>query len=365
MPLRKALVLVLFVFAMVSLSLALITGLLRAGWLIPVWNYRLVSHHSLLMVSGFFGLIITLERAVASRWHGHLVAPLLAAGGTLCLIAGLPQQTASFLYGASSAILVTAYLSIFRRDFGLHAIVMEGGALCWTIATILMTLGYPAVRVSLLWVAFLVLTIVGERLELSRAFFLKRRARGVLASLAVVVSSSAVLAVFSAYPGHIFGLALAGISGWLLRYDPTPRLWRQSGVVRYSSICLTTGFVWLGISGLLFFAHPVLSSSLRFDAAIHAVFLGFVFSMVMGHFPMIAPALLAVTPKFTHYLYLPVIFFHLSVLVRIVSGWTLRYSWHRWALLANAASLLLFFVISGMSLVLRQNQERGRFHPAP
>ena len=55
-------------------------------------------------------------------------------------------------------------------------------------------------------------------------------------------------------------------------------------IIRYVAVCLLAGYFWLAVGGAL------VALQVAYDAALHAIFVGFVFSMVFGHAPVILPA---------------------------------------------------------------------------
>nr|BFE78123.1 hypothetical protein GCM10020093_007240 [Planobispora longispora] len=59
------------------------------------------------------------------------------------------------------------------------------------------------------------------------------------------------------------------------------------------------------------------AGSYLYDAALHALFLGFVMSMVFGHAPVILPAVLRVRLPYRPVLYLPLTVLHAAVAVRV------------------------------------------------
>ena len=75
---------------MLALLTALWGGLVRLGWPWPVPWPTLVMAHGPLMVCGFLGTLIGVERAVALGACWPYAAPLLTAMGALALLTGLP-----------------------------------------------------------------------------------------------------------------------------------------------------------------------------------------------------------------------------------------------------------------------------------
>lgn len=102
----------------------------------------------------------------------------------------------------------------------------------------------------MLWLAgFLVLTITGERLELSRMTGTSRRARLLFAAAAVVFAAGLVASLAAgpaaAAPGEpvpagirVTGAGLIALAAWLSRYDVARRTIRGHGVTRYMAVGL-------------------------------------------------------------------------------------------------------------------------------
>jgi hypothetical protein len=57
---------------------------------------------------------------------------------------------------------------------------------------------------------------------------------------------------------------------------------------------LPTGYLWLGVGGVLWRRYGAVVAGPAHDAELHALFLGFVFSMIFGHAPVIFPGVLGV-----------------------------------------------------------------------
>jgi len=91
---------------------------------------------------------------------------------------------------------------------------------------------------------------------------------------------------------RIVGLGYLALAAWLLVHDLARVTVRQNGLTRYIAVCLLTGFVWLMVGGWLSIGYAGYTAGPIYDAKLHAVFVGFVFSMVFGHAPIIFPAVL-------------------------------------------------------------------------
>jgi hypothetical protein len=264
--------------------------------------------------------VIGLERAVALGRLWAYAAPLASGLGGLCLVFG--YASAGFaLLALAAALLVAASLAVLARQPSLEMATLAAGALAWLAGNLSLYAGVPAVP---WWIAFFALTIGGERLELSR--YLKR---GAFARNAFIVLAAALLA--APLLPRALGVVLVLLALWLFAYDLARVTVRQRGLPRYIAWCLLSGYAWLAFGGVL------LALETAYDTALHAIFVGFVFSMVFGHAPVILPAVLRVKLPYHMALYLPLVLLHASLLVRAFVS-TSAGAW------GNAAAIALFIV---------------------
>ena len=85
----------LMALGMAALLGALWGGLLRLGWELPALPSPVAAYHGPLMVAGFLGTVIGLERAVALGRPWAYTAPLCTGLGAIALIAGAPGGAAT------------------------------------------------------------------------------------------------------------------------------------------------------------------------------------------------------------------------------------------------------------------------------
>lgn len=275
-------------------------GLARLGWpTLPPALAGALALHGALMVCGFFGFVIALERAAALHRRDAWAAPALAAAGSAAALAAQATLAAG-LWLAAGLALTFVYLGVLRRAPALHTAVEGAGALAWAVGSALWLLGHPFGVVVAWWCAFLVLTIAGERRELARFVPLGRRARaGFLAVLGLQGAALLALALpLAAERGaaRAWWLALLLLALWLLRFDLAcrPGIPRR-GWARHTARCLRLGYLWLALAGLWGMAAALPPDA---PGPLHMLLLGFVFAMVFGHAPIVLPALLkrAVAP---------------------------------------------------------------------
>ena len=351
----------LLVLAFASLFLGVATGLARLGWLLPPPVAELALMHGPLMASGFFGTVIGLERAVAlSRRWGYL-GPLLSGVGAAAGVFGAPSIATPLLMVAGSAVLAIASLVFYGRQREMFTLTLALGAVCWLAGNVLWLAGRAIHAVVPFWIAFLVLTIAGERLELSRFLPPSPVARRVFVALVLLLLGGIGVSTIAWTAGTLLlGLGLLLLSLWLLRQDVARRTVKGRGLVRFVAVCLLSGYVWLAVSGLTILGSGGLDfGGAAYDAALHAVLLGFVFSMVFGHAPIIFPAVLRVAVPYTPHFYLPLLLLHVSLAIRLAGDWMLLPQWRAWGGALNGIALAAF-VLGTVAAVVRGLIEKGR-----
>jgi hypothetical protein len=240
-----------------------------------------------------------------------------------------------------------------RREPHLHTVTMLVGVLAWTAGNFLWVLGFPIFQIVYLWVAFLVLTIAGERLELSRVLRLAPGQLHLFGILAAALSAGAILSLFELNLGtRLSGIALLALSIWFLRNDIATRNIRHPNpLTRYIAFCLFAGFLWLGLGGLLMLYFGALYAGLYYDAALHAVFVGFVISMIFGHAPIIFPAILGAPINFRPVFYIHFLLLHLSLVVRVAGDLTDQLEVRRLGGVLNEVAILLFLGMTVYSIL--------------
>jgi hypothetical protein len=300
--------------------------------------------HGPLMVSGVFGALISLERAVALRHRWALLAPLCAfcSGGILLL--GGPWWLAAAGFSLASVGLLAASLVIWRMQPADFTRLLAVAALLWLVGNLTWLAGQPVWNAVGWWMGFLLLTIVAERLELSRLLRRPAHAAPLLNGLLLLwLLGMLASSLTPQLPGlPLVGLSLVGMAAWLARYDLARRTVRQQGLPRYIAISLLAGYVWLAVGGLLLLAGVTLQPGPAYDAVLHALFVGFVFSMVFGHAPVILPALTGWRVPYRPVLYLPLALLHGSLLLRLAGDLLGHFDWRQAGSLLNGITLLLF-----------------------
>lgn len=343
--------------AMATLVVAMWGGLIRAGWPWPIGIPSAVADHGGLMVGGFLGSLISLERAVAlgSRWcYGGPVASVL---GAVLLLSGAPPEWGRACLVIGSAVLTVEGVVVVRRQPALFTGVIGAGAAAWLVGNVLWASGWAVPRLVPWWLTFLVLTITGERQELSR-FLPQTRVKRVTgaATVLVLIAGAAVTLRWAGVGMLVMGLGLLGIAAWMWAFDVTRRTIWMTGLPRYAAACLLSGYVWLAVGGVVMICYTGFGpwsrgeawvavapmAGLQYDAILHAVFLGFVMGMIFGHAPIIFPAVLGVAVPYQPRFYAHLLVLDASLALRIAGDVGGVWVWRQWGAVGNFAAVLLF-----------------------
>ncbi len=301
-------------------ALALVAGLwggLARLEVAPVPREAFAAEHGPLMALGFLGTLIALERAVSLRRRWAYAAPALGGLGAIALAAGLAQAGRVALTAAAGWLVACYVVVVLERRPGRAVGVQLTGALAWYGGGLLWLRGHPVADLVPWTAAFLVLTIAGERLELAHVAFLRRRAAdGLIATAGLLVAGVLISVPLPGAGWRVAGVGMLALAGWLAVFDVARRTVRGAGLTRFTAVCLLGGYAWLAVGGLLWAVAARPDGGL-YDAALHAVFLGFVMSMVFGHAPVILPAVLRVRLPYGPAMYGPLALLHLALAARV------------------------------------------------
>lgn len=323
---------------------------------------RLPAVHGPLLVLGFVGTLVALERAVALRRAVGYAAPALLGAGALLVVAPVPVRVGASLLAAGAAGLAAVYVALWRRQRDDAVLVQALGAVLATGGAVLWLGGVPVPRL-LPWLAgFVVLTIAGERLELARLQLLGPGAPTALLLTTAAVMVSAVASLLWPAAGFpLLGASVLALVGWLVLHDVARRTVRGTGLPRFIAVCLLAGYCWLAVAGgTWLLAGPVLDGP-AYDAAVHGVFLGFTLTMIMAHAPVILPAVLRVRLPYRPALYVPALLLQASLVVRTLVGdaWGIDGA-RRAGGVGNAVAVLLFLAVTAWSASTGRDRRRDR-----
>jgi hypothetical protein len=333
----------LFVFC--NLLIGMLAGLIRIGWEVEIGTIAL--YHGALMVGGFLGSLILLEKVIPLKRSLLFIFPVINAASIMMIMPGLYHLgLLCLVIGAVGMVIVfTIYLS--RQPNDLSAWLMVVGACCMLVGhlTLIQKQFYPMAFPW--WMAFIFFVIVGERVELSKFLPVTKQNRILL----VVFMGLYLLGLLLRFHGigkYVSGLGLCATGLWLLRHDVISVAIKKTGVTRFSAYALLAGCLALILSGVLLLSLPDLPYA--YDATVHTFFLGFAFSMIFAHGPIILPGVLGLAVKPYHpILFVPFVGLELSLIIRILSDLSvLPFEMRLWSGWLSVVCILSYFALLAM-----------------
>lgn len=335
-----------------SLLLGIWTGLIRIGWNLPFTQN--MAEHGALMVGGFIGTLICLERTINFKYKAALIVPFVNGLSFIFFLVKLPE-IAYYLLLAGGIGLTAVYLILYFDFPETHVLLMTAGAFCYLIGILILikTSFYP--QAVMWWIAFPYFTILGERLELSRYLQIKTIHKAILVIL-LIIYIIGILMPFHGSGGYVTAVSLIGSAIWLFKFDMAKKSLRREGQHFYSGIVLLTGYVWLVVCGL-FMAYGAYSG-LLYDPVLQTFFIGFVFSMIFAHAPIILPGVLKLQISiFSRWLYIWFVLLELSLIARIVGPLLVFPDLKIWGGIFNGIAILGFLLNSLMLVIIRKRYQ--------
>lgn len=273
------------------------------------------ANHGVCMLGGFLGTLISLERAMVMKQRIWLLFPLICGTSVPLMLAGWTFPGKLTIFIASMGLSAIMYLQTLKHP-AMHQYIMSLGAVFWMVGNFaLIQSGLVAVATPW-WIGFILFTIIGERLELSKFLPTPKWAKNSLYGL-LALFLIGIWIPFHHHGNWLMGASAIFISFWLLHFDMAKIASKKAYQFKYIGIGLRVGYVWLTMNGivLLFFEKHVL----YYDLYLHTFFLGFTCSMIWAHAPIILPMVLNIKES----PYQPVIwpiwgFFQLTLLGRII-----------------------------------------------
>ena len=307
---------------LVAFAVGLWTGFARLGVGLTGAVTQFVEFHGALMICGFFGTLISVERAVAFNRPFAYLIPVCAATGVFALLAKATTFAGAAFLMASLGLAAASLSNMGRLRSALLAGIPSIAALSWGLGTLLWLANRPAAESAGWWLAFLVLTVAAERLELSRVATPPPIARALFVAIVIVILTGTARGELDGPSSPYLGTGLLACGAWLLIYDLARRTVRLSGQIRFTAACMLLGYGWLIIAGLELLAGPLHLTLFWYDATVHAVTLGFVLSMVFGHTLIIFPSVIGLKLRYSPVLYLPLLLLQISVAIRIAGDFS-------------------------------------------
>ncbi len=308
--------LVLLALGGASLLAGLDAALLLVGVWAPVDSARLPGLHGMVMVLGFLGTVISLERAQSLGRTWAYLAPALLAAGSLALVVGASPLFGKLLLVQGCLLFVAVDVALWRRaPVAMVAVQVLSAVLALCAAALWLVIGIENLLTFL--IGFIVLTIGAERAELAQ-LTMGPKAPGRLVALATALVAAALASMLWPQIGmRGFGLVLLGFALWLAKDDVARRFIRTDGLRRYNAAALLAGYFWLAVVATTWSVAGFPDTQASYDVIIHGTFLGFAVSMIMAHAPIIFPAVLGRPLPYRPISWLPLVLLHLGMLIRV------------------------------------------------
>ncbi|HNI69969.1 MAG TPA: hypothetical protein PKX56_03485 [Marmoricola sp.] len=340
-----------------ALLAGLDAGLLLAGLPTPVDRTDLTARHGMLMVLGFLGTLIALERAVALRQPWGLLAPGCLGLGGIALMVGAPQWLGALLLVNGCLALVVVYSQLFARQRDeATAVEMLGAVAALAGAALWFRLDIPALLPWL--VTFILFTITAERVELARLHRPPGSERTLLWLSVVVMAGALSTLLLGEIGARLFGATVLILTLWSANGDVARKTIRLTGLPRFSAAALLLGYFWLACGSLIWLIGGTPGSISSYDAAVHTVFLGFAMSMVIAHAPVILPAVIRRPLPYHPSLWVTLFVLQIGLIIRVGIGDGLgnQTAWDIGIWITVAALLLL--PITAIALVIKRPSPR-------
>jgi hypothetical protein len=352
-------------FAIFCLLSGLWSGLSRMGWGMVITPAT--AHHGAIMVGGFLGTLIALEKIIPLKKKTLYLIPLLNAASVAFFFTNQPRVSVCMLV-VSSMALALVFVYYFRSQRTSIYILMISGAICWLTGNLLLLTKFFYPLAFPWWMGFALFIIAAERLELMKFLPVSAYDKKIFMFF-LMAFVSGILFSFHGAGNWISGLALIAISIWLLRNDiiglalrnPTKKgiNLRKQSMQKFAGITLLCGYTALLLTGVFFFSLP--DQWLTYDAIVHSFFLGFVFSMIFAHGPMILPGIMGITAApFHNILYLWLCLLQLSWLIRIFSDVVMALEVRKFSGLLSVVAILGYFAT--MAFLTTKSRRYAKAH---
>jgi hypothetical protein len=341
----------ILLLAILSLLTGLGTGLSRMGWNLGILETSL--HHGAIMVGGFLGTLISLEKVIPLKRKELFTVPVLSGVSVVFFYAGLPVYS-FFLLVLASLCLAGVFLYYLTKTRDVIYLLMLGGAIYWCVGNILLTSTRLYPTAFPWWMGFILFIITSERLELTKFLPISRSKKNALIAL-LFLYPIAILMTFHGGGRWLGGATLVAIAIWLMRYDVIGISIKKPGLQKFIATALFCGYIAMLVTGVL------LASSMNlvfgYDAVLHTFFLGFVFSMIFAHGPVILPGVLGLSAKPWHpIMYAWLALLHGSLLVRLVADFTISIDLRKMTGWVSASAIIGYFI----TVAVQTNLSRRR-----
>lgn len=337
------------ILAVFSLFAGSLSGLIGMGWNVPFAPYA--AFHAPLMVGGFLGTLISLERAVASGRKISYLVPLLTGVASFAWIITSSERIGTLFLLSGSIGLVFLFISFLKSHPSLPLALMLIGAVLWVTGNLSFMLGIPLFLCVYWWMGFIIFTIAAERLELSSPGAVPgTQGVVILGPLSILFAGSVIIYFYGESGSRVFAAGVILVALWLYKNDIARRTVRQRGLTRFIAVNLLSGYFWLLVSGVAALLTGLSKAGFAHDIVVHSFFLGFSFSMIFAHAPVIFPSILHVGLRYTPLYYLHAVVLNTSLAARVLADITGDEVIRGGAGLFNVTAIVLFFIATITSI---------------
>ncbi|MFZ6051206.1 hypothetical protein [Halocola ammonii] len=340
-------------FFVMSLLVGIFGGWIRMGWGIDLEEGA--SHHGVIMTGGFLGGLISLERASTMKSRWWLAFPAMAGISILFFLMDFDLTAHLLITFTSAGLLILCIERTLVRSESYWYFLLAG-ALFWLIGNLkLLQTDFVPASVGW-WIGFILFTIFGERLELSRFVPVPKTAKAIFWFLSCLLLISFLLP-FHSIGRSVNAFAILLLTVWFLRHDIARKSVRKPGIFRYTGLSMMVAYGWLVVHCIILMFKS--GHSFFYDLYLHTFFLGFAFSMIWAHAPSILPAVLKLRVKLFH----PVLWvfwwlFQLTLAGRVMVTFLAEPSSRKILVLINGIALLLMLASMMLILVIRLRQRK-------
>ncbi len=327
--------------AMVALVAGVWSGLGRLAVDLPGAARATAFPHGALMVSGFAGTVIGLERAVASGRGVAFAGPAASVAGAVLLVAGA-HEAAAACFALAGAVLAATMLHFWRLQPAPPALVIASGAAAWAAGCLYWLASGRVHDAVPWWMAFLALTIAGERLELTR--FRRQPLAPLVAGIMLLAGGLLAMPASPEVGARVVGGALALIGAWLAWTDTARLTVRRGGLATYAGAALLASYVSLVAGGAMLAADGWHPGTTVYDSALHLFFVGFVMGAIFAHAPIILPAITGLTLRITAITPTALVLLYVSLAVRVAGNAATDHSLRQAGGSLHGIAFLLFVV---------------------
>lgn len=329
---------------------------------IPEW----LPPHGEIMLGGFLASLIIFERMIALRINALIWVPYIYAFSAMMLHNGNPYVRTIHLVALAGWLLHRwiAYRKFHRWEKPL----VESVAFI-TLSSALMYPGGLLARpeVALQGLAFPVAVIAIERLEMS-LLFKKMGARLVVFALIGwcflwnLSTWQGILDLKNIGWATLLLVVSIALHDMALRGSKNKKtLSTAHGLHNFLKLALILSYAWLFTAAIALILSTKISAAIQKDILFHLFGLGFVFTMILGHAPLILPAALGKLPP-TKAPVIPFLLFQTATIFRMVGDLALLKSvtvwqWTGW--ISGVIHIISFFAYVGMLIIFLQKREKA------